>query len=394
MAQFDSKKFNPQAFRYLLGRVPNLKMNRLRNSSALVHSSELRSLFADQNGTAYATTVVKGLLTGEPLNYDGQTDITAVSTKTYSQGHVVVGRAMAWTEKDFSEDITGGEDFMANVAQQVAQYWDEVDQDILLAILKGIFEMDTTAKPCRLFVEQHTTKTDGLLEGTALNTAITKACGDNRGAFSLVFVHSHIATGLENLNLLKFLTYTDAAGITRDLAIATWSGRTVVIDDAMPFDESTGDYVSYILGRGAFQFVDVGVRVPHEMDRDPAKNGGLDTLYSRQRKVYSPQGISYEKVNQASLSPTNVELSDGRNWTLVHSGESNPSDRTFINHRAIHIARIYSKSIFTIPEAPSAASDTTELIKCLTASIASLTKEPVKAEEKVEKVETDAKSSK
>ncbi len=79
------------------------------------------------------------------------------------------------------------------------------------------------------------------------------------------------------------------------------------------------------------------------MDRDPAKNGGEDTLYMRQRKVFAPKGISYEKKSQASLSPTDAELKNGANWSLVHSGETTVSQRSYINHKAIPIARIISR---------------------------------------------------
>lgn len=376
MKTFDSKAFNPQAFKYLVGRVPNLKMNALKTSSAVTGSAELRRLFADQNGSGYARTAVKGLLTGEPVNYDGKTDIETTGTKTYSQGHVVVGRAQSWTENDFSEDITSGEDFIGNVAGQVAGYKDELDQDILLSVLKGAFSMDVSAAPCRDFVEKHTTTVPGLLSGVTLNKAITRACGDNKGKFSLVITHSHVASDLENLNLLSFLKYTDANGIERDLALATWGGRTVLIDDEMPFDEATGQYTTYILGDGAIKLQDVGVKVPYEMDRDPKVNGGQDTLYMRQRKTYSPNGISYEQVVQETLSPTNAELENGRNWTLAYSGQ--PSDaaetRTFINHRAIHIARIISKSGFTLeeptPQVQSASIDVAGLVQGLTDGLA------------------------
>jgi len=36
------------------------------------------------------------------------------------------------------------------------------------------------------------------------------------------------------------------------------------------------------------------------MNRNPEKNGGQDTLYTRQRKVFAPFGISYEKKSQAT----------------------------------------------------------------------------------------------
>lgn len=63
-----------------------------------------------------------------------------------------------------------------------------------------------------------------------------------------------------------------------------------------------------VLGNGSISYEDLGVKVPYEMNRNPEKNGGQDTLYTRQRKVFAPFGISYEKKSQATLSPTNEEL--------------------------------------------------------------------------------------
>lgn len=177
---------------------------------------------------------------------------------------------------------------------------------------------------------------------TTLNTAIQKACGDNKAKFTLAIMHSTVATNLENLNLLAYLKQTDANGVQRDLGLATWNGRLVLIDDSMPAtggyypataDEpgalqvkdsgASGDkqidkknvtpyfgtgtvtaesyvvpgvkYVTYVLGDGAFDYEDIGAKVPYEMSRDPKTNGGQDTLYSRQRKVFAPYGISYTR---------------------------------------------------------------------------------------------------
>ena len=102
-------------------------------------------------------------------------------------------------------------------------------------------------------------------------------------------------------------------------------------------------YTTYVLGDGAVSYEDIGAKVPYEMGRDPAKNGGQDTLYNRWRDCFAPFGISYEKVSQASLSPTDAELADGANWVLVHSGEAQAAKRSYINHKAIPIARIFSR---------------------------------------------------
>ena len=102
-------------------------------------------------------------------------------------------------------------------------------------------------------------------------------------------------------------------------------------------------YTSYVLGEGTINYEDIGAKVPYEMARDPKTNGGQDTLYTRQRKVFAPFGLSYEKAKQASLSPTDDELADGTNWDLVHSGEATEAERSYVNDKVIAIARIKSK---------------------------------------------------
>lgn len=350
MAQFDSKSFNEKAFKYSVDRVPNLKMNEIKKSKALAANPDIKRVFADQNGTAYARIAMRGLIDGDAVNYDGQTDITATRTKTFERGIVVVGRAKAWVETDFSYDVTGGVDFMQNVADQVAEYKDGLDQDTILAVLNGIFAMSTGAKN-KEFVEKHTTEIDTNMTATTLNSATNKACGANKKKFSLVFMHSDVATNLENLQLIEHLKYTDKDGVQRELDLGTWNGKLVVIDDGMPIEEvaAAGDqpaytkYTTYVLGTGSIDYEDVGVKHPYEMARDSKTNGGEDTLYMRQRKVFAPFGLSYENKNQKTLSPTDQELADGNNWVLVCSGEAKEADRSYINHKAIPICKIVSR---------------------------------------------------
>lgn len=399
--KFDSKSFNPQVFKYMVGRVPNLHMHEIKKSKALAGNPDIKeTLGGSQGGTGYVRIAMRGLLDGDAVNYDGQTDIEATSTKTFEQGVVVIGRAKAWTEKDFSYDITGGQDFMQNIAEQVGEYWDGIDQNTIIATLQGVFAMTGTKN--LEFVNKHTydvtEKIDGKMSATTLNSATNKACGANKKKFALVFMHSDVSTNLENLNLVAHLKYTDAEGIQRELDLYTWNGKLVVVDDDMPTVEKNGfyikakatdegalevvadgatpnakqikladvtpvaesydtpaagdyvvfvdaftEYTTYVLGNGSISYEDIGAKVPYEMNRDPKTNGGQDTLYSRQRKVFAPFGLSYEKKSQASLSPTDAELKNGTNWSLVHSGENKESDRSYINHKAIPIARIISR---------------------------------------------------
>jgi len=401
MPHFDAKLFNGEVFQKYVDRVPNVHLNALINSGAIIQRPELASSMSDQVGGNYLTTPLKGLISGStPLNYDGVTDITSQNTKTFSHSRVVFGRAQAWTEKDFSYDITGGVDFMQNVAEQVAGYWDEIDQGTIVSMLKGVFSMADTegAK----FVASHTYDVTnkansegkvGFMDATTLNTGMQRAMGDHKQKFSLTIMHSAVATNLENMKVLTYLKYNDANGIERDLTIGQLNGRMVLVDDDMPVREveptyaKTSDvalvdgktyytksgsgantkytpvaepavadigsyyevteggyteYTTFVFGQGAIEYTNCGAKVPAEMTRDAFKNGGEDTLISRQRKCFAPYGISFTKAHMATLSPTDDELANGENWELVNTNDESGT-KQYIASKAIPIARIISR---------------------------------------------------
>lgn len=242
MGLFDAKNFNGEVFQKYVETIPNTKRNELIKSRAIRQRPDLAQAMSDQTGGNYITTPLLGLISGSaPTNYDGSTNISPKGTETYTHSRVVVGRSNGWTEKDFSYDVTGGTDFMENVARQISEYWDEIDQATLVHILNGVFNMNDTegAK----FVASHTNDVTekqnsegvtGNMDGTTLNTTMQRACGDNKSRFSLAIMHSVVATNLENLKLLVYLKYNDENGMERDLAIGTLNGRMVLVDDSMP----------------------------------------------------------------------------------------------------------------------------------------------------------------
>ena len=339
--KFNAKKFNPEAFDYSVKRGKGLKIAELVKAKALVPNPDIKNVFSAGSTVGYARVIMRGALDGGALNYDGSTDINPENTKVFEQGVVVVGRAKGWVEKDFTYD-SGGGDFMDSVARQVAEYKDFIDTGILNSVLRGIFSMSGAEN--LKFVNEHTHDVseagDGGITAVALNNAAFKACGVNKKKFTVVLMHSTIATSLENLNLLEYMRYTDKDGITREIQLGTWCGRLVIVDDNLPVVQESGQslYTTYILGEGAFSYEDIGVKNSYELARDPKTNGGEDTLYMRQRKVFAPYGISYEKQNQFSLSPTDSELSDGENWEIV-----NVEYDTYVDHKRIPIARIISR---------------------------------------------------
>lgn len=385
---FDEKNFNGEVFDTLVQNTPNLRLNELLKSGAIVEKSQYASMLPDQQGGHFITTLIKARIDGTPVNYDGNTDITATSRGNYAMGRIVIGRANGWTEKDFSSDITG--DDYEPAAAEVAEYWDDVDQNTLISILKGIFSMSTGEG--KNFVEKHTyniapRKNGNMFDATTLNIAMQRALGDRKAKFALAVMHSAVSTNLENLNLVEYMKYTDNDGIERELGIATLNGRILLIDDTMPVQEgyfdadsttegalkvvddtetpATGEiklsdanaaylgastlaaadyvvldkeYTTYVLGDASIEYTNCGVKTPSELDRNATKNGGETSLITRQRKVFAPFGISWK--SNTIISPTDEQLENGANWEIANSNEGT---KKYYPIKAIAIAQIKSR---------------------------------------------------
>ena len=358
--KFDSKSFNPPAFGAYVNRIPNTTKTELAKSGAVGANEQARGALSNQTGALYARVPYFGRISGDTSqNNDGATNINSTATTTYEQGFVVARRMDAWTERNFSTNITAGVNFMDNVAAQIADYKMEVKQAMLLAILSGVFAMSTSTgsaiqkSAAKAFLDSHvydiTGKTgdEAVVGAATLNAAMQQACGDNKSVFKLVIMHSAVATNLENLRLLKYMTYTDEDGIQRDLSLGTWNGRLVLVDDGMPTEDVAEDqsknipaytkYTTYVLGEGSIILDDIGDAVPYEMSRDPKTNGGQDTLYVRDGFICGVQGISFEKPSSITASATNDDLSAGANWSIINDGKK------AIPHKSIALAKIVSK---------------------------------------------------
>ena len=306
-------------------------------------------MFPEQTGGNFAVLPITGRIGGDPAKYDGVEDMPVSGLDTYMQGIVVAGFMKGWEEKDFTQSISG-KDFMAEIASQVGTYWDDYDQKTIISILTGVFNMTGTLN--QPFIDSHVTDItaetgsvtingrdypNNRFNETTINSAAQKASGDNKNTFSLIIMHSFVATNLENANLLTRLKYTDAQGIQRDLNLGTLNGRTVLIDDSMPV--IGGNYTSYLLGNSAIDYADTGVKVPYEVWRDPKSQGGLDQLLTRQRKIFAPRGIGFTMAAMGSNSPALSEFEMGTNWEIVQ----NSGKTETIDIKAIPIAKIISK---------------------------------------------------
>jgi len=153
MEKFRDKIFNPQVFEGYRKKLESTKENSLIKGALFTNVNKYKAKMSEQAGGYAVVEPIKGRIGGNPVNYDGNTDIPAGSERdTFYQRKVCYGRAKAFGEYDFASDITGT-NFEAE-AQEVNEYWDEQRQSTVLAILAGIFGMTGGANG--QFVSKHT----------------------------------------------------------------------------------------------------------------------------------------------------------------------------------------------------------------------------------------------
>lgn len=340
IAVFDSKVYNPQAFGRYIQSLPKERENALLKANIFESDSEIRNMFANQSTTAYGMIPVVGNFEGKSQNYDGVTDLEGQGLDTYYYGVHSYGRAIVGKEKDYTKDLIPGLNPLDQIASKFADRWDDINEDTLIAILKGIFA--STSAGGAEFAEQHTLVLDKVMDETAIYDATQKACGDKNKKFELVIMHSKPANELAKKQLLEYIKYTDEQGMQRNTNIAQWGNKTVLVDDAYT-SETTGEgenqttkYITYVLGKGLFKREPLPVDVPFERERHAKVAGGTTELISRERQVLHPYGFSYLKANQKTTSPEDTEFADGANWDLM----KNSDGTKYYPHKFIPVCKI------------------------------------------------------
>ena len=246
--RFDGMVFNAEAFGNYIESIPDTHLKMLLKSGAIIEDNSVKAALDEQTGGYYYVKPINGNIENAVAdNYDGTTDLTEDTIVSFSQGVVVAGRAKGFTAKDYVYELTGGNDPMKVIASRTSDWQDKNRQKELFAILDGIFKVEGFTDGHTYDVTSVTNANNvvGEPDATTFNTAMQRACGDNKRKFSLILMDSATATKLENQNLLHYLKYTDKNGMERDTDFATLNGKLVLVDDDAPtFQKKTADAVA------------------------------------------------------------------------------------------------------------------------------------------------------
>jgi len=325
--------FDAELFVQAWGEAPDPVKTALLNSGVLVNDP-VAAAKLQNDGNLY-TLPFYNILDGDEVNYDGATDITSTETSADVQTGIAYGRAKGFTARNFVAELSGSDPF-GHIVNSVARYWNKKRQNRIIGLLDAIFGITNDLEWAKHTVNLSvTTGTPYKIEATTLNDVATDTLGDNKSAYAVAIMHSNVARTLENLQLLEYWKQTDANGIQRPTTLASANGYLVIIDDGVPVDttaEGYPKYTTYLLGTGVLRFAPGRLDVPVEIHRDPAKNGGQDTLYTRIRETIHPNGFSFKVPTTGwTESPTDTQLFDKNNWVRKFDAKAIPMAKLITN---------------------------------------------------------------
>lgn len=244
-------------------------------------------------------------------------------TGMVSEIGVRMSRHQSWASADLTSAL-GQKDPLDAIAEGVSDYWALRLQAAFVATMKGVYADNAAAPTGTEHVLNDLTNdvkgagfTNGVTNFTTegfMDAAITM--GDSADSLGLVLVHSVVYNRMQKLQLIDFIP--DAANPA--VKVATYLGRTVIVDDGMP--ASGGVFESWLFGTNAVRLGVGSAKVPTEMERKPGagNGGGQDVLHNRVEWMIHPTGHAYSGTapkGGPSNAATANNLAHASSWTRV-----------------------------------------------------------------------------
>lgn len=321
---FGGFAFDPEVFSGYMAEQPTWN-DAIINSGILVQDSTIMDLIGEKGNVATLPFYVPiDEAESQALNNDGETDNTPVEISGKKQTAMLIQRMKAWKAQDFTKELTGA-DPMTHVANSVAGFYRQTRVRDLMAIVDAVLSLKGMENHVKDIAE--TTGTGAVTDAnkvdeTTLIFAKQQALGDSSDNMGLLFLHSYMYAKYQALGLVDYNKYTVTNALAGDVNLPSINGFIPVVSDRYTVDISKTNpvYKTYMIGAGAFLTCDkTNYEDPYYSDYDPETKAGIRTLYTKQGYVLHPNGFSIDQNKVAKESPTNTELGNKANWSLVYN---------------------------------------------------------------------------
>lgn len=321
---FGGFAFDPEVFSGYMAEQPTWN-DAIINSGILVQDSTIMDLIGEKGNVATLPFYVPiDEAESQALNNDGETDNTPVEISGKKQTAMLIQRMKAWKAQDFTKELTGA-DPMTHVANSVAGFYRQTRVRDLMAIVDAVLSLKGMENHVKDIAETTGTGTvtdANKVDETTLIFAKQQALGDSSDNMGLLFLHSYMYAKYQALGLVDYNKYTVTNALAGDVNLPSINGFIPVVSDRYTVDTSKTNpvYKTYMIGAGAFLTCDkTNYEDPYYADYDPETKAGIRKLYTKQGYVLHPSGFSIDQNKVAKESPTNAELGNKANWSLVYN---------------------------------------------------------------------------
>lgn len=326
VTQLSDLQFGPNWERYTTEAATRL--NAFAASGVLVRDPYLDSLAAQQ-GITYNLPHYKRLVKNEP-NVSSDDPAQKATPQKIGTGVEVARKLMrnnGWSSADLNTAFIAN-DPMAEIGNQVGEYWAAVNQDTVLNTALGLLADNIANDSGDMLVNVATdatgAPTDAELFGTDIMINAAQTMGDAKAKLVAIAVHSVIHARMQRIGALT--DHFDPE--TGALAFQSFQGKRVIMDDGMPVTVGTNrvTYTSILFGAGAFRHGAGSPKTPTEVEREAAGgNGeGIETLWNRRQDIVHPTGFAWKEASVAGDSPTYAELKAAANWDRAFERKNVP----------------------------------------------------------------------
>lgn len=224
-------------------------------------------------------------------------------------------RAKVFGENQLAS-LLSGDDVMDRIADGISDYWATEFTKILLATCKGIFTK------CTNKVNDISTKTGDAALFNTFDAIDTKfILGDSAENIGAVAVNSAVYAYMLKQDQITNIASSDGNGT---ITVYKPLMAKVIVDDAIPYDNTSKIGSMYMFGSGAFGFVEdlTGIKGT-EIGRNELKGLGDNYLITRKQFVLHPLGIQWkEPTNTTIVSPANKDLETSARWEAVKDSKN------------------------------------------------------------------------
>lgn len=252
-------------------------------------------------------------LAGDDVALSQESALTPDKITGAKDAYVIHRRGKAWAAHDLAGILAGAGDVVQQIMTLIGDFQIRARQKMLMRTLKGVFASNLANNSGDLVFDMTGLQSPYLDTYSLLDAA--QLLGDAKGMLTALVCHSAVELQLNKLGA-KSQTYQPAD--ERNGVLARYNGKSIIMDDDLPYNPQTGVTEFYLFAQGAVAEASAvpTVNFPaFETYREELKS--TSGIIARDAYVMHIRGIKFVGSTDAD-SPSNATIEAAASWNRVY----------------------------------------------------------------------------